>query len=200
MANRKKYNLLRRSVHLTNRQRAIIIGTLLGDGSLVETFSKNNLRLQIDHCAAQKEYVFWKYEALKPLVLSSPAYKSINKSWRFRTISHPDLTDVGKIFYRRRQKIVPQEITSLLEPIGLAVWFMDDGARYSNGAYVLNTQCFKRNGVRLLQKCLKEKFGIHQTSLHYDKSGWRIYIKKDSQERFRNSILPFMLPKMMYKI
>ena len=115
---------MRQSVHLTDLQRAVIIGTLLGDGSLVETVSKNNLRLQIDHCAAQKEYVFWKYEVLKPLVLSSPAYKSINKSWRFRTISHPELTEIGKIFYRHRQKIVPKEITSLLRPIGLAVWFM----------------------------------------------------------------------------
>lgn len=192
---------MRRSVHITDYQRAIIVGTVLGDGSLIETFSKNNLRLQIDHCIAQKEYVLWKYEALKPFILTPPTYQPKNRSWRFRTISHPELTELGRLFYRNRQKIVPQEITSLLEPIGLAMWFMDDGAHdHRNGAYIINTQCFDLAEVNLLQRCLKQKFGIIHLSLHYDKSGWRIYIKKDSQERFKKLLLPFMLPSMMYKL
>lgn len=201
MANRKEYHLMRESVHLTDYQRTIIVGTVLGDGSLIETFSKNNLRLQIDHATAQKEYVFWKYEALKPLVLSPPTYQQKNRSWRFRTISHPELTAIGSLFYRNRQKIVPKEITSLLEPISLAVWFMDDGAHDKrNETYIINTQCFDPNSVNRLQDCLNEKFGIVHSSLHFDKSGWRIYVKKGSSERFRNILEPHLLPSMMYKL
>ena len=93
MANRNIYNAMRKSVHLTDYQRAILVGTLLGDGSLIETSSKNNLRLQITHCDAQKAFVFWKYEAFKSLVLTPPTYQKQNDAWRFRTISHPELTE-----------------------------------------------------------------------------------------------------------
>lgn len=200
MANRRAYHEMRRSIRLTDLQRSIAIGTLLGDGSLIETFSKNNLRLQIDHCAAQKSYVFWKYEALKPLVLTSPTYQRGNRSWRFRTISHPELTALGKRFYRDRRKIVPKEIASLLTPIGLAVWFMDDGGRARDDGYILNTQSFRRYEVELLRDVLRQKFNLHPLSLHIDKSGWRLYIRKAAMQRLRLLIEPFLLPDLMYKL
>lgn len=190
---------MRQSVHLTEMQRAIVVGTVLGDGSLIETFSKNNLRLQIDHAIAQKEYVFWKYEILKPFVLTMPTYQLKNKSWRFRTISHPELTEIGKLFYRDRQKIVPQEIVCLLEPIGLAVWFMDDGARHPSGGYLINTQSFTYSECVILRDALAKKFNIIHTTMHKDHNGWRLYIQVSSAERFRQIVRPFMLDILMYK-
>ena len=200
MANRNAYHLMRQSVHITDLQRAIIIGTVLGDGSLIETFSKNNLRLQIDHCAAQKEYVLWKYEALKPLVLTPPTFQPKNRSWRFRTISHPDLTEIGRLFYQNRQKIVPREIASLLEPIGLAIWFMDDGTYHSSSGYLINTQNFTHSECLLLRDALAEKFGIIHTTMHRDHNGWRLYIRSAATKRFREIVKPFMLASLMYKL
>lgn len=190
---------MRKSVHITDYQRAIIVGTVLGDGSLIETFSKNNLRLQIDHAIAQKEYVLWKYEALKPFILTPPTYQLKNRSWRFRTISHPELTEIGRIFYRNRQKIVPQEITSLLEPIGLAVWFMDDGANHPNG-YLINTQNFTYDECIKLKNTLAKKFNLIHITLHKDHNGWRLYIQAASAQRFRQIVKPFMLDILMYKL
>lgn len=190
---------MRRSIRLTDLQRSIIVGTLLGDGSLIETFSKNNLRLQIDHCAAQKSYVFWKYEALKPLVLTPPTFQKKNRSWKFRTISHPELTRLGRLFYRERQKIVPKEIASLLGPIGLAVWFMDDGALHTSG-YLINTQCFTESECELLKDALKHSFRIEHITMHRDHRGRRLYIQAASKGRFRKIIEPFPLPDLMYKL
>lgn len=149
---------MRSWVHLSDEQRDIVVGTLLGDGPLVETFSQNNLRLQVIQCDAQKQYVFWKYEALKSFVLSPPRYEEINRAWRFRTISHPDFTELGKSFYRGRKKIVPKDIASLLSPIGLAVWFMDDGTRGPNNGYTLNTQCFMKVELQRLIEALEKSF------------------------------------------
>ena len=199
MGNQIMYHLARSAINLTDHQRNIIVGTVLGDGSLIETASKNNLCLQIDHCNAQKEYVFWKYEALDLLVPTPPKYQSKNKSWRFRTISHPELTEIGKLFYRNRIKVVPKEIASLLTPLGLAVWFMDDGGRHPTG-YLLNTQCFTKKELALLQDALFRVFNIKHTSLHKNKNGWRLYIKAASRQHFRKIIEPFMLPQMMYKL
>ncbi len=46
---------------LTENQRSIIIGSLLGDGAMR---CKVNALLEINHSSAQKEYVDWKYQQL----------------------------------------------------------------------------------------------------------------------------------------
>jgi len=201
MANTRAFHALRRSVHVTDDQRDLIIGTLLGDGSLVETFSKNHLRLQIDHCDAQREYVQWKYSILKPLVLTPPKYQPINRSWRFRTISHPDLTAIGRLFYKGRRKVVPDSIHDLLvEPIMLAVWFMDDGSKNRNDGLILNTQCFRKNETMRLKDCLSRNFGLDHVSLERDKNGWRLYVGKQSASRMTEIMRPYVLPDLAYKL
>lgn len=55
---------------LSARQRAIIIGTMLGDGCL----EKNGIhfRLKVDHGPAQQQYVSWKFDQLADVAASPP--------------------------------------------------------------------------------------------------------------------------------
>lgn len=192
---------MRKHVHLTEYQRSIVVGALLGDGSSIETFSGRNLRLHVDHCKAQKEYVFWKYNALRSLILTPPQYQNKNRSWRFRTISHPELTEMGKIFYQGRRKIVPKNLDKILTSLGLAVWFTDDGARYKHdNTYVLNTQCFTNREVKTLAAILRMIFHLNNVSLQADKNGWRLHILKRSCKQFKELIEEYMIPDMMYKL
>jgi len=192
---------MRKNIHLTERQYSIIIGTVLGDGSLQETFSKNNLRLQIEHCTAQKSYVQWKYEELKTLILTPPTYVEQHRSWRFKTISHPEVTEIGKLFYKDRRKIIPDNLEKILTPIGLAVWYMDDGCYVRRDhTFNLNTQCYYQTEVMFLQRVLQTRFNLEAVSLQRDHNGWRLYIQKGSSERFREIVSPFIIPSMAYKI
>ena len=54
----------------------VIIGSLLGDARLecrsVGLRNPITARLRVHHGEKQKEYVFWKYEVLKDLVLKEP--------------------------------------------------------------------------------------------------------------------------------
>ena len=54
---------------LTERQRAIIIGCMLGDGAMR---CKNNALLEINHSFKQKDYVDWKYQQFKNIVATPP--------------------------------------------------------------------------------------------------------------------------------
>ena len=54
---------------LTERQKAIIVGCLLGDGTMR---CKTNALLEINHSIKQREYVEWKYDQLKELVSTKP--------------------------------------------------------------------------------------------------------------------------------
>ena len=59
---------------LTEKQKSIIEGCLLGDGSMR---CKTNALLEINHSLEQKPYVDWKYENLKDLVRTPPKAKII---------------------------------------------------------------------------------------------------------------------------
>src|SRR3990167_10219321 len=46
---------------MTNKQKSVILGSILGDGFLQQT-GKNNARLRLEHGLKQKEYLIWKYK------------------------------------------------------------------------------------------------------------------------------------------
>lgn len=196
-------NLKQRNFSLL--QKAVIIGNILGDGSLEWNWSKTNFRLKIEHSEKQKDYLFWKYRILKDLVLTPPKFRSINKSFSFRTISHPEITELEKIFCRNDRKIIPESITEFIKnPIVLAVWFMDDGNIIKrNGkvyGYHLNTQSFTRKENAMLINALKQVYGV-ESLLENNHGYYRIRImQKNSREKFRRIIKHHIIDDMQYKI
>lgn len=122
---------------ISSRERAILIGTILGDGHLA--MLKSGARLEVVHSEKQYAYIRWKYQELTSVVSASPhrliisdiRYQKTYIQWRFKTHIHEALTDFHKTFYSiTGRKIIPKEITSLFtSPLSLAVLFMDDGGR-----------------------------------------------------------------------
>ena len=77
---------------LTEKQRSIIVGSLLGDGAMR---CKTNALLEANHWAAQREYVDWEYRILENLVRTPPKMRNGNggrQAYRFRTLSLHELT------------------------------------------------------------------------------------------------------------
>ena len=99
--NNRAVRNLRDSLVLSPEQRSFIYGTMLGDGSIIgnQNNKQKNYRLQIAHSIKQKELVLWKYEILKKFVIKLPSYRKINDSLVFRTISHPQITEIYNFFY-----------------------------------------------------------------------------------------------------
>jgi len=57
---------------LTQEQKSIIIGSILGDGYLRIVPGRKNAFLEINHSISEKDYVDWKHQELKNLVKSPP--------------------------------------------------------------------------------------------------------------------------------
>jgi LAGLIDADG DNA endonuclease family protein len=93
----------------------VILGSLLGDGSIVgEPFDR---RLRVAHAAAREDYVWWKYDRLGPLAADAPAERDGRLS--FTTIAHPLFDDLATLPRKR--------LMELIAPLGLAVWMTDVG-------------------------------------------------------------------------
>ncbi len=192
-------------IKLTQRQKDILLGKILGDGILEQ--NGKNVRLKIDHGARQKDYVSWLYKefqdlASKPhqLFFQDKRNGQIYEHWRFATYSFSVLNTWRKIFYINRRKIIPATIAKLLSPLSLAIWYMDDGFRRLDckGLY-LCTSAYSIKEQHILQQALEKKFTIY-TSLHFARSYVRIYVPSSQVNKFCNIIRPFILPSFYYKL
>ena len=183
---------------LTQEQKSIIIGSILGDGYLRIVPERKNAFLEINHSISEKDYVDWKHQELKNLVKSPPkARKGKGKriAYRFFTKQHPEITKLYQEFYQDREKVIPN---FKLNPLIIAVWFMDDGSK-SYRTYYLNTQRFDYQSQQRLIQMLKEQYGI-ESSLNRDKEYYRLRIKQSSAERFKKLIQNYIIPTMEYKL
>jgi len=184
---------------LTQLQRSIIIGTILGDGYLRIVRGKKNALLEINHSLSQKEYVDWKYTALSALCKSAPKSRNGNgmrQAYRFTTRQHPELTTLHTAFYGESKKSIPDNIT--LDPLMLAVWFMDDGSRCRASDVYLNTQQFALQDQERLRAMLGSL--AIESSLNKDKEYKRIRIAKSSIPKLFELISPYVIPSMTYKL
>ena len=192
---------------LTKIQQEVLVGTLLGDSHLSNHKTGVNFRLMIQHGLSQRAYTDWLYSVFQPWVLTPPKVKDqvvngkLYKKYWFNTISHVRLRFFAQQFYCCGQQTVPKLIHRWLTPLGLAVWFMDDGSIKSNHhrALIINTQCYSDPDLHRLQKTLLGKFGI-ATSLRKQKEGKQIYILSSSVQEFVNIIRPYIIPEMEYKL
>ena len=195
------------SIKLTDEQREILVGTLLGDGHLETQNKGRTFRLKVEHSVNQKDYTDWLYEKFKNLVLTKPQVKEqkINgklyqKYW-FSTVSNGAVRFYAQQFYQNGKKVVPKFIAKMVTPLSLAVWFMDDGSLKSkfHRARIINTQCFNELDLKRLQEMLLKKFNIN-TTLRNQKEGKQIYNPSTDIEKFISIIKSYIHNSMEYKI
>lgn len=203
---------VKKSLVITPEQRALLIGSLLGDGTMRIGRNAKNANYKVEQGLEQKEYVFWKYTLLQPLVFTEPKvsyrYDPVKgkypKSWWFRTIRHPLLTEIYNLFYegdgyRTGKKIVPSTIARELTPLGLAAWIMDDGS-YSRGSIDISTYSFTLADIDLLCTVLKKKFGIKPSFYKDREKGYRMFCNHAETEKLIKIISPYIIDSLKYKI
>lgn len=201
----REIRLLQQKLKLTSLQRNVLLGTLFGDGCLIENASGKNYRLKIEHGKKQKEYVEWKHRIFKEWCLSGIKFQQKTQSWRFKTISHPAFTELHEMFYERRKKVLPQQAKKFLSnPLSLAIWFMDDGGKLldKNGkgrAVLFNIQQLSIRDVVRLQKILIENFSL-PTTKQKNHAGYRLYLPRRYCGRFNDLVGKYILPILKYKL
>lgn len=192
---------------LTIRQEQIIIGLILGDGGL----EKNgcNVRLRLEHGLKQAEYLDWLFKEFSDVSGKSPRlvvdkyakHKKLYYKWRFSTKTLPELNKYYNLFYPQGKKKVPDNIVDLLiEPLSLAIWYMDDGYKRNDcNAFRISTDNFSYEDQLKLLNCLRANFHIFG-KLHKKANAWNIYIPNAETKKFVQLISEYIIPTMNYKI
>lgn len=201
----------KKNLKLSDRQREILVGTLLGDGHLETKDRGRTYRLKTEHSLKQKEYVDWLYQEFREWVNTPPQRRdrfvelrtvsgTYPRYW-FNTLSSGTFRFYAQQFYRDKKRGVPRFIKKLLTPLALAVWYMDDGSIKSKAhtTVFFNTHGFDRMSIERLQEALEKKYGI-KTRLRKQKDGVQIYLLAETIDIFWKLVMPFILQSMRYKI
>lgn len=197
----------------------IILGSILGDGCIMKYRESNentklrlNSMLTILQGISQEDYLLYKKSLLEKegigghivkrkgengtrLIKGIPLYSK--DAIEYRTIRNSSFNKYRDLFYKDKKYV--NEYIFKLGPLGLAIWYLDDGNLYKR-TIRFYTNCFTDNDLVVLQKMLKDNFNIN-TAIHKGPSvGKTIYVKTESYDIFFKTIIPYIPDSMLYKI
>ena len=199
---------------ITSYENAVIVGSLLGDLHIQKNSGlTSRCRLRFCHSIKQKEYVDWKYAVFKKNFCKTTKlpYQTNRDEYLFYTSYSECFVNYHSMWYQNLKKIVPRNIEQLLiDPVALAIWYLDDGTKRNYNACRFATQSFSLQENLLLQSTLETNFKLivkleqwwnKKTQKHL--YGLYIPSEKESFLTFKNIIYSFVkteIPSMLYKL
>jgi len=195
-------------MRLTQRQQAVLVGTVLGDGRLQQTGSRN-ARLRLEQGDKQKAYLLWKAEVFSRLFQGKPSYITRTHPatgrtygyWRYQSNTSPELGKWKDVFYREGRKRIPENLEALLSPLALAVWYMDDGYYYSRdrNSYLYLGRVSKHE-AQIAQQAIQKRFGIRVRVYDKKQKGFALYFSVAETKKLHKLIGEHILPEFDYKL
>uniref|UniRef100_A0AB39A664 Homing endonuclease LAGLIDADG domain-containing protein n=1 Tax=Borodinellopsis insignis TaxID=3229915 RepID=A0AB39A664_9CHLO len=166
----------------------VLLGTLLGDGSLKRNKNYINARFSMRHAERFYSYLKWKADNMKSLAsdkaihLQQVCKGSYGKTpmYRFQTLANGVLTELHSIVTVKNKLKIKRSWLNHLTPLSLMCWWLDDGSIMGNGRKgTICTDSFSRSEVEILSKYLQVVWKIKTTV-----SRRKIKDKVNKRERF----------------
>jgi len=188
---------------LTAVQRSVLLGILLGDGS-ISTAASGSQSLAWSHSVDQLDYLEWTVAALGSLshidkCIRTSGYGSEMHS--ARTVFHPGINEVFDGFDKPAGTI-PYTTVEMFNPIVLAYWYMDDGSLVHDHGQedrvTLSTHSFSDESHKILRAALY-KLGI-DSAVQETSKGSFLRINANSADLMFCMIAPYLPPSMQYKL
>lgn len=201
---------------LSKQVKEIILGSLLGDGSLKIHPGYANARFSFRHSTVQSEYFQWKVDLLNKEIASESCVFhqkvdgfSTHEMIRFQSLALPALTELYRLTHKGSHFVIQRKWLNQMSAFSLAIWWFDDGSIISNGRKgVLCTDGFDEESQETLKKYLKVVWGInvHIGRIKSARSGtkdeyFRLWFRSTEElKKFFRLILPYTPINMLSKI
>ncbi|CAN5461444.1 intein-containing recombinase RecA [soil metagenome] len=183
---------------LREDQMKLILGSILGDGSL-RFASDHNASFRVGHGEKQRAYCEWKHEMLAPF---SNKIGATGNGIGFDTIPMNQLASVHESVYAKTGgRTVSDELISELDERAVAAWYCDDGTfggsyeRWGHGkAEIYNTTLCHEDKERLAGRL--EQLGMGRPTV----SDRGLLFSGERTRQFQEKIAPYVHPSMDYKL
>lgn len=193
-----------------------LTGDLLGDGFISKPSKTGSSRIEFTFSSQNLPYLLHlKFKVYKTICNSSDPTpypnpkltgKETTQYW-FSSLTLPTLGALHSTWYKNVEgkyiKILPDNIESILTPIGLAHWIQGDGY-WSEGTLILCTDNFTHEETLILVNILDKKFGLKAGLKRRIKGNgevcYRIRFYLSSINNLRNLVSPLIIHEMLYKL
>jgi hypothetical protein len=205
-------NLINNGINLSSDLNSILVGIMLGDGSIYRSSPTSNARLEMSFGQKYEEFAFHLGDLLKEYMsnpvkcLEIKGKNNTYKNFRLKTKTLPLFAYYHDLFYECNStgkyiKIVPKNIEELMDPIVLAYLIMTDG-NFDKGRNRVRiyTNSFKKAEVENLAVAINNKLGIYAGVLHDRNDQWIITIGAKYLSLLREIVSPHFHKSMLYRI
>ncbi len=194
----------------------IVLGSLLGDGSLKIHRGYANARFSFRHSMAASDYFYWKADRLVEISSDSCRFVQANdggfsskEKLRYQSLALPQLTGLFELTSKQGRLSIRRKWLNRLGPLALCVWWLDDGSLVSNTRKgVFCTDGFDQRSVKRLAQYLSIRWSIqtHVAPVGRKRGStqdqyWRLWIRSTEElKKFLRIILPYVqVESMLYK-
>lgn len=191
----------------------ILIGLLLGDGSLYRSSVSSNTRLEMSFGTNYKEFsehvgtIFKEYMKQPVKMIEVKGKNKVYINYRLKTRSLPVFNYYYDIFYKLNPetgkyiKTVPKVILTEMNPIMLAYLIMSDGNFDKSRKRVrIYTNSFTKLEVELVQKAIIRCLDLYVGILHDRKDQWILTIGATQLDKLRKFVSPHIESSLLYRI
>lgn len=199
------------SKKISKEQKSLLIGLLLGDGTIT-----NHPDFRIMHSEKQKAYIEWKIKIMDEFGIKNgglKVYKSTSGYNKDQNVLAVRLSTNATIKALRRTVYIPKKtitrrLLNWLNPLGLAIWYMDDGCinvntskqRSSIQHTIKIATCVDEPTVEIIIEYFKEVWGIKFRKFK-EKELYSIASSTEEDcSKFIEIIKPYIIPEFLYKI
>lgn len=188
---------------LTQDQKEILCGTLLGDSSLqYASKSSKTPMFMCDHGPQQKEYSELLAEQLNGKCVTRYRFdKRTQKTYTSHTVStvsRPEYKEMYNRLYIDGKKCITKDFLKDFTSKSLAYLYMDDGYTIHNTMWICTDSYDEESCDNLIEYCY-EKFHIKFTKNKRGNS-WRLRLCFDDRQKFIDLISPYVIESLKYKL
>lgn len=199
----------------STRIRSFMIGNLLGDGNLHNgAFITGQINEELINFKKRIFERYFGFSKTKIKFVENHTKDGINRkdTWRIYVSPNIYFKNMEKEFYQPK-KTVTSEILNDLCPLGLAIWFADDGTTIQVGynkttgssmrrRVQLCTDNFTYNEVKIISDYFNKKYG-RTSIIDRGNNSYRIQINNIDAQKFLKDIAPYFIkyfPTLLYKL
>jgi ATP-dependent exoDNAse (exonuclease V) alpha subunit len=203
---------------LTSEQRSILIGSLLGDGSMNAKNGRTSPQIVITHGENQREYLEFKQRALGVLAGKIQRGNSgyTNRSvWRLAVNVVDETYEIaqemiisGRHPSGRKRWTPTDRFLEWIDEQALAVWYLDNGSlhrRHLAGGRVsydaaIHSQRFSQRDNQRLAEYLYSRFGLNPVVTPDGKGNYFLRFRKEDTDRLLKIVRQYTPACMAYKL
>ena len=202
--------MLAQTHRLSRQQWQLILGGLMGDGSLSPNRrGRSGVRFRMGHGVRQVRYLDWKASLLRNIKQS----RSTNaKGAVFVDLTPlPELNELHEVVYLGGRKHITEEYLKALTPFALAIWYQDDGCftlrskglqrrtEGGSGRVDFCVEAMSPGSRERLRDYLRDTYSLDVKLTMRGGKGTLIFTT-ESSERFQQIVAPYVHPSMEYKL